>query len=73
LCGAIVVVVSFIKPKAVIPFSMLFASDLPVLGCGIETGMAKMLLKQPQPVTGGILLHGMKAKGITQAVRADTP
>ena len=52
---------------------MLFASDLPVLGCGIETGMAKMLLKQPQPVTGGILLHGMNAKGITQTVRTDTP
>lgn len=43
---------------------MLFASNLSVFRCGIETGVAQMFLKQAQRVTGVVKLHCVNAKGI---------
>ena len=60
-------------PQLVVPFSMFFASDLPILGGGVKANVPKVLLQQPQPVTGVIHFHGMNAERIPQTVWTDTP
>jgi len=60
-------------PQSVVPLAVLYTGNLPVSGSSIKADMPKVLLQQPQPVTGVIHLHGMNAEGITQAVRTDPP
>ena len=51
---------------------MLFTGNFPILRCGIEAGMAQMLLKQSQCISGVIQLHSVHTKGISKAMRANT-
>jgi hypothetical protein len=43
---------------------MFFTRNLPISRCGIETGVAQVLLKQAQCVAGVVELHCVNAEGI---------
>ena len=52
---------------------MLVTGYLSVLRCGIETGVAQVLLQHPQPVTRIIMLHSVYREGVPKTVGANSP
>ena len=52
---------------------MLSTPNLSIFGCGIETGVAQMLLQHSQPIARIVQLHRMDREGVPEAVWAYAP
>ena len=52
-------------PELLVPLAVFLSRYLSISGCGIEAGVAEVLLKHSEAVAGIVMFHGIHGEGVT--------